>query len=174
MRPEFRRYNSISLWQLVLIASLVGGLAEIIWVSLYASFTSLTAAAIAREVTASLLPIYSPGVGGALLGLLIHMLLSIALGFAFAYVLWKPFVRSRGIVATLVFSVLTLASVWAINFFVVLPSLNPLFIELMPYTVTFASKMLFALVMAVTLAWPELHMTKQNRVDNMHRRLNGY
>lgn len=59
-------------------------------------------------------------------------------------------------VATLAVSVLTLATVWTMNFFVVLPNLNPVFITLMPYPVTFASKMLFALAMAVTLVWPEL------------------
>ncbi len=161
MKSDFRRHHPISLWQLILIASLAGGLAEIIWVSLYASFTSLTATTIAREVTASLLPAYAAGVTGVWLGIVIHMLLAVTLGHTFAYVLWKPFVRSRGIVATLVVSVLALASVWAINFFIVLPALNPMFITLMPYTVTFASKILFALAMAVTLAWPELRMTGQ-------------
>lgn len=58
---------------------------------------------------------------------------------------------------------LTLATVWAINFFLVLPALNPWFITLMPYLVTSASKMLFALTMAIILAWPELHRLAQER-----------
>lgn len=163
MKSDLHSHNPISLWHLVLIASLAGGLAEIIWVSLYAATTSLTAANIAREVTASLLPTYAAGVTGVWLGIVIHMLLAVALGYVFSYVSWKPFARPRGIVVTLMVSVLSLASVWAINFFIVLPVLNPTFITLMPYPVTFASKMLFALAMAVTLAWPELRMTKQKR-----------
>lgn len=163
MKSALHRHNPISLWQLVFIASLAGGLAEVIWVSLYAATTSLTAATIAREVAASLLPAYAAGVTGVWLGIVIHMLLAVALGYVFAYVFWKPFARPRGIVVTLVVSVLTLASVWAMNFFIVLPVLNPTFITLMPYPVTFASKMLFALAMAVTLAWPELRTTKQKR-----------
>ncbi|MDH3514665.1 MAG: hypothetical protein OEM83_07345, partial [Gammaproteobacteria bacterium] len=103
------------------------------------------------------------GVTGVWLGIVIHMLLAVALGFAFAYVLWKPFVRPRGMGATLAASLLTLSAVWTVNFFVILPVLNPAFINLMPYPVTFASKTLFALAMAVTLAWPELRRLDQER-----------
>lgn len=154
MKSDYHRYRP--LWRQVMIASLAGGMAEIVWVSLYASFTPLTAATVAREVTASLLPAFAAGGTGVWLGIVIHLLLAVALGYAFAYVLWKPFARPRGMVVTLTLSVLTLATVWTTNFFVVLPVLNPVFINLMPYPVTFASKMLFALAMAVTLAWPEL------------------
>lgn len=164
MKTDFHSHHSISRWQLVLIASLAGGLAEIIWVSLYAATTSLTAATIAREVTASLVPAYAAGVAGVWLGIVIHMLLAVALGYVFAYMIWKPFAQPRGIVVTLMVSILTLASVWAINFFIVLPVLNPTFISLMPLLVTFASKMLFALAMAITLAWPELGMTRQKHM----------
>ena len=163
MKPDYHRYRPTPLWRLVLIASLAGGMAEIVWVSLYASFTSLTTATVAREVTASLLPAFATGTTGVWLGILIHMLLAVALGYAFAYVLWKPFARPRGMVATLAVSVLTLATVWTMNFFVVLPVLNPAFITLMPYPVTFASKMLFALAMTVTLAWPELRRQARKR-----------
>ncbi|MCR4301624.1 MAG: hypothetical protein NUV51_08435 [Sulfuricaulis sp.] len=168
MKPDFHRHRSTSLWQLVLIASLAGGLAEIIWVSLYASFTSLEAATVAREVTASLLPAYAAGTTGVWLGILIHMLLAVTLGYAFAYVLWKPFARPRGMVATLAVSVLTLATVWTMNFFVVLPVLNPVFITLMPYQVTFVSKILFALAMAVTLVWPDLRRVTHERSRATH------
>ncbi|MBU1191746.1 MAG: hypothetical protein KKA36_07185 [Gammaproteobacteria bacterium] len=168
MNPDYRRHNPISLWLLILIASLAGGLAEIIWVSLYAATSSLAAATVAREVTASLLPAFAVGITGIWLGIVIHMLLAILLGFAFAFVLWRPFVRPRGPVATLAASVATLAVVWAVNFFVVLPLLNPVFITLMPYSVTFASKMLFALAMAVTLVGPELREMARQRMSSIH------
>lgn len=161
MKPDDHCHRPLSLWSLVLIASLAGGMAEIVWVSLYAAFTPLAGANVAREVTASLLPAYAAGVTGVWLGILIHMLLAVALGYAFAYVLWKPFVRPRGMVATLAVSVLTLATVWTMNFFVVLPVLNPAFLALMPYPVTFASKVLFSLAMAVTLVWPELRPARE-------------
>ena len=144
--------SSTPLWRLVLIASLAGGLAEIIWVSLYAAFTPLAGATVAREVTASLFPALAAGASGAWLGIAIHMTLALALGYAFAYLIWQPLVRARGPLATLAVSALALATVWTLNFFVVLPALNPAFITLMPYSVTFASKMLFAVAMGVVLA----------------------
>ena len=163
MKPDYHRYRPLPLWRLILLASLAGGMAEIVWVSLYAAFTSLTAATVAREVTASLLPAFAAGVTGVWLGILIHMLLAVALGYAFACVVWNPLVRPHGMVTTLAAAVLTLATVWTLNFFAVLPVLNPVFITLMPYPVTFASKMLFALAMAFTLVWPELRRLAHER-----------
>ncbi|HYA39108.1 MAG TPA: hypothetical protein VEI74_12650 [Candidatus Methylomirabilis sp.] len=152
MSPDHKLGSSTPLWRLVLVASLAGGLAEIIWVGLYALFTPLDGATVAREVTASLFPALAAGASSAWLGVAIHMTLAIALGCAFAYVIWKPLVRARGPLATVAVSALTLATVWTLNFFVVLPVLNPVFITLMPYSVTFASKMLFAVAMGMVLA----------------------
>lgn len=159
MMTDFNRDHTTPFWLLILTASLACGLAEIIWVSLYASFTPLTAATIANEVTASLLPAYAAGVTGVWLGVTIHLLLSITLGYAFGYLLWKPYVRQHGMIATLVVSVLTLAAVWAMNFLVILPSLNPTFLTLLPYSVSFASKLMFAMAMAITLIWSELRLS---------------
>lgn len=159
---------STSFRLLALIAALAGGLAEIIWVGLYSAFTPLTAASVAREVTASLLPAYAAGVAGVWLGILIHVLLSVALGFAFAYALWRPFAYTRGGLATLIVSMTALGLIWAVNFFLLLPVVNPDFITLMPYTVSFASKMLFALAMGATLAWPEVRMTGRHHGAPVH------
>lgn len=71
-------------------------MAEILWVSPYAAFTFLTAATVAREVTAGLLRAFASGTTGVWLGIVIHMPLAIVLGYAFAYVLWKPLARPHG------------------------------------------------------------------------------
>jgi hypothetical protein len=47
--------------------------------------------------------------------------------------------------------ILTLATVWAVNFLLVLPYLNPRFVDLLPYSVTLASKLLFGLAAATVL-----------------------
>ncbi|MHB8623265.1 MAG: hypothetical protein ACYC9J_08100 [Sulfuricaulis sp.] len=156
MKSDRRYGNTSYLWLLILLASIAGGAAEIFWVALYSFFTPLEGMTVAREVTASLFPALAGGTSGAWLGILIHMVLAVMLGYAFAFVIWLPFARGRGIVATLTVSALTLATVWTINFFVVLPVLNPTFITLMPYPVTFASKMLFALSMALALSNAEI------------------
>lgn len=156
MKHEQHDCSPAAFWPLAALASLAGGMAEILWISLYAAVTPLDAASVAREITASLLPAFSAGVTGVWAGLLIHVLLSVTLGLAFAHALWRPFARARGLRAALAVAVPTLGAVWAVNFFLLLPHLNPKFITLMPYSVTFASKMLFALAMTVTLAWPAL------------------
>jgi hypothetical protein len=130
------RHKSVHLGLLVLLAGAAGGLAEILWVMIYSAFTPVSAAVVAREVTASFFPALAAGSYGMWFGIGIHMALALLLGYAFAYLVWA----------------LTLAAVWTVNFFVVLPSLNPAFITLMPYSVTFASKMLFAVAMGGILA----------------------
>jgi hypothetical protein len=146
------RHNTVHLGLLVLLAGAGGGLAEILWVMIYSAFTPVSGAVVAREVSASFSPALAAGASGMWLGIVIHMALALALGYAFAYLIWKPLVRAHGPLATLAASALTLAAVWTMNFFVVLPALNPAFITLMPYSVTFASKMLFAVAMGGILA----------------------
>lgn len=165
MKSGHRSGNTPRVWLLILLASLAGGAAEIFWVALYSSFTPLEGMVVAREVTASLFPAFAVGTSGAWLGILIHMVLAVALGYAFAFVIWMPFARQRGVVATLTVSALTLATVWTMNFFVVLPVLNPTFITLMPYPVTFASKMLFALSMALALSGAEIRRLVGRKKD---------
>ena len=50
------------------------------------------------------------------------------------------------------FMLASLASIWAINFFVVLPFVSPAFVHLLPYGVTLASKLGFGLAAAGMLA----------------------
>jgi hypothetical protein len=45
----------------------------------------------------------------------------------------------------------SLAIVWAINFFVVLPAISPGFVHLLPYAVTLTSKLAFGVAAAATL-----------------------
>ena len=151
MKPNDQK-KSLHLGLLILLAGVSGGLAEILWVMIYSAFAPVSGVVVAREVTASFSPALAAGSSGMWLGIAIHMALALALGYAFAYLIWKPLVRAHGPLATLAVSALTLATVWTLNFFVVLPALNPAFITLMPYSVTFASKMLFAVAMGGLLA----------------------
>jgi len=134
----------------VLLAGLVGGLAEVIWVALYTAFTPLDGATVAREITETVFGNAAGGAYAPVVGLGIHMLLSIALAAVFTVVLWRWAARAgrAGIIGA---SVATLAAIWVMNFFVVLPATNPTFVELMPLAVTFTSKMLFGAAMGVAL-----------------------
>jgi hypothetical protein len=129
------------------LAGAAGGLAEMVWVSMYAALTGGDAAVLARGVTtasgvSALLP--SAAVG---LGIGIHMVLAVALGLALA-VLWQALssrVQQSGLYAG---TVAVLAMVWATNFFVLLPALSPEFVHLVPYGVSLTSKLLFGLAAA--------------------------
>lgn len=131
-------------------AGLVAGLAEVIWVAAYAAVTPLEAAEVARSITATF------GAAGPLpatAGIAIHFVLSLALAGAFVALVfdpWRELVGPGGIVAA---ALALLAGIWAVNFFVVLPVLNPAFTSLMPLPVTLASKLLFALGLAATLQY---------------------
>lgn len=132
----------------VLLAGLAGGLAEIIWVALYSATSNVNAAEVARQVTATVLPSLGGSTLAPALGITVHLLLSACLAAGFAAVLLRPVLRRFGSAGLFVSAPLTLALIWAVNFFVLLPQLNPVFPHLLPYTVTLASKLLFGMAMA--------------------------
>lgn len=129
----------------ILVAGLAGGMAEIAWVLAYGAFTPVGAAEVAREVAASVIPGAAQWAAAPALGVAIHLMLSIALAYAFVAAL--P--GRHGIFAI---AVGALVGVWAINFLVLLPLVNPRFVTLMPHAATLFSKMLFGAAMAAVLA----------------------
>jgi hypothetical protein len=136
----------------VLIAGLAGGIAEILWVLAYGTFAPVSATEVAREVTASLLPGAAASAAAPPLGVGIHLALSVALAAAFVAALAKVFPGRRGVGGYLAIAVAALAGIWALNFLLVLPILNPRFVTLMPYAATLFSKALFGLAMGGVLA----------------------
>lgn len=140
-----------SLRNTILLAGLAGGVAEILWVALYSVFAQASGGEIARQVAASLWPPFASGVFAVPAGIAIHLALSLVLGGFFAAAIWLPFARQRGGAVTQACAVITLAGVWAVNFFIILPALNPAFVMLMPYGVTLFSKLLFGIAMAWAL-----------------------
>jgi len=134
-----------------LLAGLSGGAAEVAWVSLYSNATETSGMIVAQQVTASIVPAAAGLPSAPLLGIAIHMLLSVALGLAFAATIWRLAAPRLGTAAFMTTAAASLALVWAINFLVVLPVLNPAFITLMPYGVTLASKILFGITMGSVL-----------------------
>ena len=132
-----------------LLAGLCGGAAEVLWVALYSGATHTDGMAVAQQVTASVIPAAAFLTLAPLLGFVIHMLLSVALGIAFAWAVWRFLLPYFGAEAIVPVAVVTLVLVWATNFFVVLPVLDPAFVTLMPYGVTLFSKVLFG----ITMGW---------------------
>jgi hypothetical protein len=76
------------------------------------------------------------------------MTLAILLGIAITIFVRRLLPRLLGTVMEPVVVVSMLAGVWAINFLVILPIINPTFVELVPYGASLASKVLFGFAAA--------------------------
>lgn len=135
----------------ILLAGFCGGMAEIAWVAIYSSMTQVSGVEVARQVTASVFPFLAHSPSAPVFGIAIHLVLSLALGAAFAWVVWIPFARRLDFAGAMLTAIVSLVAVWAVNFFVLLPALNPAFVSLMPYGVTLVSKALFGMAMAWVL-----------------------
>lgn len=136
----------------LLMAGLLGGLAEVVWVGFYSLSIGTQLSEIGRGIAATVYPASSGLYIAPALGLLIHMVLSVLLAFGFGALLWPLVERTfHNKAAALIASVATLAVVWKVNFFVLLPIWNPEFVSLLPLTVTLASKILFGLAMGAVL-----------------------
>lgn len=145
------RWNSYQTVHNGVLAGAAGGLAEIIWISIYAATTGSNAASIASGIStaagvSALLP-----TSAAFLGIVIHMALAVALGIAFAFA-WRAISAQLPDGASpYVLSVPALAVVWAVNFFILLPIISPAFVPLVPYSISLLSKLLFGLAAAEVL-----------------------
>ena len=135
----------------IISAGMIGGMMEIGWVSIYSSISSVSAIEVAREISVTILPYTADSYYAPMLGLFIHLLLSMLLVISFAATILKPAVRRYGKLGIMLSSMMILGIVWVVNFFIVLPILNPSFILLMPYIVTLISKLLFGLAMGWVL-----------------------
>ncbi len=146
------RRRTLRLIALGTLAGLAGGLGEIVWIYLYAALTGNDAATVARGVSSAV------GLGSTeapiLLGIGIHMALAVALGVALAFALRPAFTHFKGKGATYATVVIILAGVWAANFLVVLPRVNPAFVSLVPFQISLLSKLLFGLAAAFVFCSP--------------------
>ncbi len=127
---------------------LAGGLAEVFVVGAYSSVAGVDAAGIAGAVATAVR--LEPG--SAIAGLAVHMALSAALGVALlAGAKGSGFLRDGSAARTYAMALLALGAIWGLNFFVVLPVVSPGFVHRLPYTVTLASKLMFAVAAVATL-----------------------
>lgn len=133
------------------LAGLAGGAAEVAWVSGYAALTGGSASLVARGVTRALFPSIVAMPWAPALGLALHMVLAVALGVALVATFSTPLLSRLGGWPRSTLVVAALGCVWAFNFLVVLPVLDPGFLTLMPVAVTLASKLLFGAAAAATL-----------------------
>jgi hypothetical protein len=146
-----RRASILETIKIGVLAGAAGGLAEILFVTLYALVTGVDAAMLARGVTTASGTMALLPAAPVATGISVHMALSVMLGLALAG-LWRVLssrVRHGGLYGL---TLAVLVAVWAINFFVLLPAISPDFVHLVPYAVSLTSKLLFGLAAAEVLS----------------------
>lgn len=133
-------------------AGLAGGIAEVVFMSVYGSFSGMSGERLLSLITYTFFDAaFSYGALGAVSGLAIHLVLSAIIGVffgAFMYALHGGADRaSYGRVA--VSGIVILIGIWAFNFFVLLPKINPQFVSYVPLTAAFFSKLMFGISVGV-------------------------
>jgi hypothetical protein len=133
------------------LAGLAGGVAEMLWIAGYCAVTPLSTTQVLRQISSSVGLDSGDPAFAAVAGVAIHLGLSVLLGLAFALAIWRPFLRRYAIQESLLAACAVLGVIWAINFFIVLPSVNPGFAGLLPYAISLSSKLLFGIAMGGVL-----------------------
>jgi len=130
------------------LIGLAGGLAEVLVIGAYSSVAGIDASGIAKAIATAV----RIDQGSAATGLAVHMALSALLGMALlAVARGSGLLRAGTALYIYAMSILALSAIWILNFFVVLPILSPGFVHLLPYAVTLASKLMFAVAAVVAL-----------------------
>lgn len=149
--------DSRRLWKLILWAGLAGGLAEIAWIGANTVLAPGSMVELARQITATFYAQWAQAPFAPVLGLVIHLALSVVLGAAFGVVVWAPLSRRLEPAATMMSAMVAMAGIWALNFFFVLPALNPAIVALVPYTASLAAQAAFGIAMALIFMRAQVH-----------------
>jgi hypothetical protein len=152
--------RAMTILKVGMLAGLAGGAAEIIWVAAYGAVTGAPIALVARGVTTSLFPASAASPSAVWLGITLHMAIAVVLGVALAAALYSPLLRMIEAQAKAFLVVVSLGTVWAVNFLLILPHLSPSFVHLLPYGVTLTSKLLFGISAAAVLRGRALRMPR--------------
>jgi hypothetical protein len=129
-------------------AGLAGSLAEVLWITAFCAATGRSATGVLRQITATVLNGSADTVWAPAAGIALHFLLGVLIAVAFGVVLRK---RDVGSTARFAAALVLLTAIWAMNFFVLLPVLNPSFVTIVPLSASFLSKLLFGVAMAMAL-----------------------
>jgi len=124
-----------------LFAGMGGGVAEVVWIGLYSEASDTSGLDVARCVADTVFPGTFILPSAPALGLTIHFCLSAMLGILLVQPLTSATIWRSGVLLPLCLGILGL--IWSLNFLLVLPVINPIFLALLPTWATFVSKMLF-------------------------------
>jgi hypothetical protein len=146
-----------------IIAGLAGGLAEVAWIGVFGAVSGVSVGLVAQELTRSIVPSFGASSLSAWVGILIHLVLAIGLGVVVAIGI-HLLLREHDHIGADSLVILALATVWAVNFLVVLPYLNPGFVDLLPYSVTLVSKLLFGVSAATVFRIERMRLVRVSQI----------
>ena len=130
-------------------AGLAGSMAEVFWISLFCAMTGGSAIGILRQITATVLAGSADADWAPAAGIAIHFVLGVLIAAAFGVVVRDGLLRRAGWAVHFAAALAVLSMIWAVNFFVLLPALNPSFVTIVPLWASFVSKLLFGVAMAL-------------------------
>lgn len=138
--------------RLVLFSGFIGGMAEVIWILLYSQLSGADPTLIGSEITRSFFHSCNIGLGTALFGVLIHFVLAFIVSLFFITVIMPLFNLTHNKKRTIVMGLLYLTAIWNLNFLILLPIVNNIFVHLFPFVVTLFSKLLFGYSMSLYIS----------------------
>lgn len=133
-------------------AGMAGGVAEVVFMAAYCLVSGKSGASVLSLITFTF---FNGGIAfgplGAFAGLLIHLVLSMSIGvfFSISMFLTQGNADRVTLARTVVSGAVLLTVIWAFNFFILLPNINPEFVGTVPAKVAFFSKLLFGLSLGV-------------------------
>ncbi|HSS64489.1 MAG TPA: hypothetical protein VLS27_08640 [Gammaproteobacteria bacterium] len=142
------------------LAGLAGGTAEIAWVLLYSSLGGSDAAVVAQGITSTFSSGAATASSSVILGMAIHMLIAVLLGIAIVISVQALLPRSRSLLLAPCMIVASLVGVWALNFMLVLPLINPDFVHVIPLEASLASKVFFGVAAAFVFGLSDGHRSR--------------
>lgn len=150
MQRQSLYYTQHSLRRLA-AAGLAGSLAEVLWIKLFCAASGSSAIGVLRQITATVFAGSADAAWAPAAGIVLHFLLGVLIAVAFGIGLRNGPRRRAGSTTHVAAALVVLATIWVINFFVLLPALNPSFVTIVPLWASFVSKLLFGVAMAMTL-----------------------
>ncbi|NQY43098.1 MAG: hypothetical protein HRT87_07145 [Legionellales bacterium] len=144
------QYFKNTSYRALIYCGIMAGVAEVCWAYIYTTNNALNFSQVGVEITKSVLGNDIDLFLAAVLGLLIHILLSVLIAFFYGYLI--TYLRSTKILNKFFLSYLCsismLICIWWLAYFIILPFLNQDFILLIPANSAIYSKLLFGITMA--------------------------
>jgi hypothetical protein len=168
MQSQSSQYKQLSLRQFAL-AGLAGSLAEVLWIVSFCAATGSSSVGVLRQITATVLGGSADAAWAPVAGIFIHFALGVVLAVVFGVAISRALLRDASSPVRFTVALMALTMIWVVNFFVLLPVLNPAFVTIVPLSASLVSKLLFGVAMAVTLDAVGFRSTRLARSGKLAR-----